>query len=686
MKNDNNRGSVTVYLILVFVVLVMLITGVISSLRYEAERVNSETTLHLSQEAAFSKYFRPLLEEYGLYYYISEDEDGLEADIMGYFIKNQEHISKLLSVRPVNLEIIDKEYALDKDAKNVKEQMDAVVKDTIPAKAIDNFKKQIGLFEEDGLDNSGELERISDDIKEAENDAEKEKDMLLLLKLVEGITVVGEKIKCDDDYVKKAIPGNVSARNAGVDSPKVWEAVKNKKWNYLTLLEKVKKNALLGAEGRNAVFPVADIAEWCDKLERILKVTREAEQTAKRVVGIKGGICNPENFVEKLDENIRILNRLIGLSKITQPKSRKDWEKIYVEIDTCIELAKTYHVKDLRFDYSSLKTSDVENPLDNADGKLCGLFDLLVQDTSDISFAAVMEAGIYEKLAKSSPETFSKESAIDFEDLDSVTDTLDECKNDGIFAGMGDELMKYMYIDEYFFDYETGRKTDAGKLTDTDKSTYADSKTEPDRITEHALKYETEYLLCANKSDRENLESTVRKILLLRMGMSIVYLVSDQKSKELAYGTAACLVGFAGLDALVRCVQYSILAVWAYEDACVDTAILLSGKKIPTVKTKDTLRIEFGEMLLFNKELIASKVNSYQESEKGVTYGDYVKLLLMGVEDNKLIYRCMDIIQFNMKKNYDSRFSLQQAVYGARVRLVCDKPYYYVANSSFSYE
>ena len=70
----NNKGSVTVYIVLIFSVLIILVTSVISVLRYEYEKMNSLVTLNISQEAAFSKYYRPLLNEYGMYYYICDNE------------------------------------------------------------------------------------------------------------------------------------------------------------------------------------------------------------------------------------------------------------------------------------------------------------------------------------------------------------------------------------------------------------------------------------------------------------------------------------------------------------------------------------------------------------------------------------------------------------------------------------
>ena len=92
------------------------------------------------------------------------------------------------------------------------------------------------------------------------------------------------------------------------------------------------------------------------------------------------------------------------------------------------------------------------------------------------------------------------------------------------------------------------------------------------------------------------------------------------------------------------------------------------------------------ERQTFEDEAIRTGTLTAFRLGKIIAMDECIELLNSFIKDDFNIALEIASIQFNMKKNYDSRFSLQQAVYGARVRLVCDKPYYYVANSSFSYE
>ena len=235
----NNRGSVTVYIVLIFSVLIILVTSVVSVLRYEYEKMNSLVSLNVSQEAAFSKYYRPLLNEYGMYYYICDNEEAVRADIMSYISKNQSGITNILSFVPADLSISKTYYATDDEADNVKSQMRAVVKDTF---AQEEINKLIQKYSDSGITDNNDILRdnkktIQADVSEAKN----EEKMLKLLKLVEGITVSGGEITCGKEYAKCALAGKVTSANAGIDNPDVWNVVKDKSYDMTEYLLNLRK-------------------------------------------------------------------------------------------------------------------------------------------------------------------------------------------------------------------------------------------------------------------------------------------------------------------------------------------------------------------------------------------------------------------------------------------------------------
>lgn len=663
----DNKGSVTVYIILIFSILIVFVTAVISVVRYEYEKMNSHINLDIAQESAFGKYYRPLLNDYGMYYYIAGNEEELNADIMSYVAKNQSGITELLSFTPVGLDITGRYYATDDDAANVKKQMRDVIKDTFVQEEIDKLiQKYRGIS---GLDTAKVLNECKEEVQTDVTEAKKEEKMLELLRLVEGISISNGKITCAKEYAKCALAGKVTSANAGIDNPDVWNAVKNNSYDMTEYLIKLNTNAGKAVNGEKVTYSKNDTANWCNKLKTVYDASVKARDVAKNIGKVNGGICNPGVIYNGLAANISMLERLMELNNINPPANINDWKSIYTKTSEYLEILKGYHIKDLIFDYSTLNLKPAENPATKTDGNISDMLTFLLGDKVEISNKSVSGAGVYENLNKNNSANIA---AFDFSDVDNLTGILDKCASN---AGINDStnvLYTQIYIDRFFKDFMYG----------INKSEYISDVVGKENY--HALDYEKEYIINAYANDRDNVKAVMYKIMLIRMGTSFVYLVTDNASRDKAYAAAAAVVGFTGLDAVVRCVQYMILAAWSYQDACVDTGILLSGKSIPILKKRNNLNVKFEELLMFSKAFVRQKIEGYA-GEKGVSYNNYVDLFLLGTSMKKKIYRSMDIIQYNMKKNYDSLFSFQNAIYGADTRLICEKPFFYTCESSYCY-
>lgn len=76
------------------------------------------------------------------------------------------------------------------------------------------------------------------------------------------------------------------------------------------------------------------------------------------------------------------------------------------------------------------------------------------------------------------------------------------------------------------------------------------------------LDYELEYICRGNASDAQNLEETVRRILLLREGVNYGYLLTDEEAKAKAELLAVALAAVTGNEALVKGVKHLILLGW----------------------------------------------------------------------------------------------------------------------------
>ena len=666
MNNMDKRreGSVTVYLMLVFAVILMLIVCVLSLMRYQAEKVNIKRDLDISVESAFGKYFRPLFDDYRMFYYIESDEEALSADIMSYFYENQKEMPKLLSLTPEEIKVSGKCYAPGNDKENFISQMcDAVIfkyGENAADSVIGKIKDRLDIISKD----DDVLSDASEEVCDIEDDADFQKDVLTLLELVEGVRISDGGIKCADTYVKQAVKGKATMLNTGIDSEIIWNAVCEHYWSIDDMLKKLLRLAKKGVDGKSVALPQKELKIWEKNLCDIKKVTEKACALAKELDGrmAEGGkkkcICNVSAIYSNLAENISILDELISCAKRTAPKSISDWKEYKEYIGSCENMLLGYHVKSLYFDYSTLSLKKENNPVENVNPKNTGILELLTGDVY-ISSNAVTEADIYLK-AKVHEE---KTDIYDYREPEELADFLDSCKSEKKAENISDRILSALYINEYLMGFTDYVDKDSGK---------------------RALMYEKEYIIAANEADKDNLDEVAKKLLLMRTGMSFVYLISDRQKSNMAYATAAAIVGFTGMEALVKCTQYMILAGWAYEDACIDVCALLSGKKIPLKKNDNSLNVKYSELPMFGKQFIKEKAESIS-GNKGIDYSELMLIYICLMDEKKSVSRCMDIIQYNMKLNHSERFSFMNALYGAKAVIRCSRPYNMQAEEEYMY-
>lgn len=666
MNNTDKKyeGSVTVYMALVFAALLALIICIISLMRYQAERVNIKRDLDIAVESSFGKYFRPLFDDYRMFYYIENDEEALSADIMSYFYENQKQTPKLLALTPKDINVSGKCYAPDNDMENVINQMcDAAIYkygENIADDVIGKIKERINIISK----NCDTLSDAGEEVCDIKEDADIEKDVLTLLELVEGVRIEDGRVKCADIYVKQAVKGKATMLNTGIDSEIIWNAVSENYWSIDDMPVKLSKLAKKGAEGDNAVLPDKELKAWKKKLEVIKNVTEKAYVLAKELDGRmdnnskKNCICNVAGIYSHLSDNISILDTLISCTEIAEPKSISEWKEYEGHIKSCIHMLSGYHIKSLYFDYSTLSLKKEINPVENVNPKKTVITDLLTGD-AEISSNAVTEADIY--LNVNSKE--EKKDIYDYREPEELADFLDSCKIENKEENISDGILSALYINEYLNGFTDYNQDDAGK---------------------RALMYEKEYIISANETDRDNLNEVVKKILLMRTGTSFVYLISDRQKSNMAYATAVAVVGFTGMEALVKCTQYMILAGWAYEDACIDVYALLSGKKIPVIKNEKSLNVKYSELPVFGKQFVKEKAENIS-GNKGIDYSDLTLMYICLMDEKKSAARCMDIIQYNMKLNYSERFSFVNALYRAKAVIRCSRPYNMRAEKEYMY-
>lgn len=191
-------------------------------------------------------------------------------------------------------------------------------------------------------------------------------------------------------------------------------------------------------------------------------------------------------------------------------------------------------------------------------------------------------------------------------------------------------------------------------------------------------KYGMEYLAAGKKEERDNLSYIVNRLLGIRAMINFAAIVSDAVLQEKSLATATVLAGFTGLPPVVKAVQYVILLILAFEEACVDVTALLEGRSVPMVKSAKKLKMTYEEICLASKALFASKAATYPAEGKSavnITYEQYLCLFLLTVSKEELRSRIFDLIQYDLREKYNQTFYIEDCICASRYVIQYSVPY-----------
>lgn len=178
------------------------------------------------------------------------------------------------------------------------------------------------------------------------------------------------------------------------------------------------------------------------------------------------------------------------------------------------------------------------------------------------------------------------------------------------------------------------------------------------------LKYQTEYLLYGKKEDHKNLEEAVEQILLLREGINLTYLMSDEIKKAEAEAAAWAVSMACLMPELKDSLKMVILFAWSYAESIQDIRILLEGEKIPVLKTYESWNTPFSQLLSFTSHL-----DDYRSSEEGMGYEDYLKFFLSLKNEEQLLMRFMDICEMDIRyKTGNNLFCMDECITELKAR------------------
>ncbi|MCI8293583.1 MAG: hypothetical protein HFH53_08665 [Hespellia sp.] len=163
---------------------------------------------------------------------------------------------------------------------------------------------------------------------------------------------------------------------------------------------------------------------------------------------------------------------------------------------------------------------------------------------------------------------------------------------------------------------------------------------------ESGLSYELEYIIGGKESDRENLEVVTGRLTLLRFAADYIYLMTDEGRKAEAETVAFGICLLLLMPELSEIVKNILLLVWAYQEGIQDVRNLLAGRKVPLAKTSDTWKVPLSGIL---RKGDYAAVGGNRSTEDGLSYGDYLRILLFLCGKEECTMRSLDMIETELK-------------------------------------
>ncbi|MCR5203400.1 MAG: DUF5702 domain-containing protein [Lachnospiraceae bacterium] len=204
---------------------------------------------------------------------------------------------------------------------------------------------------------------------------------------------------------------------------------------------------------------------------------------------------------------------------------------------------------------------------------------------------------------------------------------------------------------------------------------------------------EMEYIICGHNNDRDNMTDIVNRLLLFRCAINYITISGDPLLQNKSLTTAEAIASLILLPEIAPALSKVILFLMAVEESMVDVRALLDGREINLMPSSSTLKMKYEEICIANKELYERKAKEYEEAKnssiaKGkINYKYVINLFILMTQDKKLVNRTCEIIQHNLRNDYNETFDITSAITYSNVNFSYDIPYIFsgiLGNKLFS--
>ena len=647
--NYNNmcRAQITVMATLVFMIVISFVTTCVNAAAMSGYNTVIKQACSLSDESVFTAYSNDMLRQFDIFALKKSD---IINDKVNQYIKTSINTHSK-DIQLVNAQYDEYRYMTDNGGYGVEEQ---IVRYMQSGGYIDVIRDYNSVKESDSVS------KVSSDIVEVKDTAQESWiDMKQLINVCDNI---GDKEDELQQYAKQL----VNTVNTLKEEELTQDELDNTKKDIAENVEEIRDAADEIKDMSYKIYDIIDTYEghMTDTTQQI-SASYEALKRHKEELGdtvysaMKDDINNMESCGEEqngspvdvveatVDNDISVLDELLKKSDINI-RQEESIDNIINMSGNVQRLCGELKVREVADRYREYIDEDDSKPDINLLTRIYKLFKEgitgLVIDT-DISDKTIE----YDNLADSV-----------------VTGTAcDDISNLSIRSALVNE-----YIISRFQNY-----TD---YIDSENKGTKDILSE-DRL----LDYETEYILCGGKSDKDNLCEVITKLSHIREGANLLYLITDSQKKNECFTLAVQILGYTGNMVLIKAAQYLIMTLWAYAESIVELRGLYSGESISIIKNAGDWETDINGLINLGRENISSgsvqwlknagknRKGTVQPDDKetdeilSLDYAGYLRILLLmqnGTTRNARVMSAMELVMVALGHN---DFRMKDYIYEA---------------------
>ena len=575
------RGSITIYLSLIFVCISALICGLVESARTAGVRFYARVYANSSIDSLFSEYHNDLWDTYRLILLECKDVSTAKKHIEGY-IEPYANADNWFAMPDISAEILKYDAITDEGGAWFENEILDYMKYAALNLGYDGGSAEL-LKEQ--VEEAQSMKEITDDYGgHTRQAAGVEKSLARISEQLDEMTKLyqeaGTRLSSHDgsgfrkkanEIIKKAkkIPSMVDSYVKKAD--KLKSELEKTKESHDEDWDKLKDDSkeLLSSD-LNSYDTY--ISEDGDRRREIVALKSQMDTLIDEIDSVIEHSIDVEDEIASADEEDDIDEGAL-------------WQEVYDEWND-IDIPRLECAK-------GLADEEKENTLEKALDMLSGdIYSMVIPADRSISKKDI-------KNIKNSLPSSSAVTDRNKEDIDLL-----------------DELLVTEYISRFTYDFVENK--------------------------EGVLDYQLEYIISGKDEDSENLYSTLNKILAIREGLNYLYILSNPQMRSAVSALATAIAAAVCIPGLNLMLEYMIIGAWSLAESVMDLKALLGGKKVPLYKDSESWQLDLEGVLSIASSGISDDT---KDSQNGVTYEAYLKFLTFLLDSKDRNYRTMDIIQ-----------------------------------------